>query len=849
MVWLDCIVPQPRLFLTMSSKSKTDAGVLAIFLGSFGIHHFYLGSYLRGFLYLFFCWTLIPGLLGVLEGLRYLLMDEKKFAAKYSQQSTSNAGGKSGDTTQPSESRSGSGSAGLTMEVSVNSEGGISVGSQLDDEAMYDQSANTWVPPGQSVSVNGYDIPSGMVYVGTELSSVQEYQGTDASLIDPTLDVDASQLDPEGTRTSYWPSYSNIDEGCRATYLEWLANGRRDPNIDIGYVFLFFYGLERRLLFDAARSNQARAEISRILTEVEELLEVYGEDGSFSGYATRFLNVVRAQHQPESLTEITHTTHRREIPLGIRMKIGRKIAEGGPLDPEIVFEWFEQASDTYMRTPGTRCEEEFKLLFLAKYAERFDGGLPGEITEIPLTVSYRPASRSLPNMDDVTVENIPEISEASEALEAMQELANECCDELDSYSRHIGRTDDRDSLEALSFLPTFILEQRKSESVTNLLESIETVLDGSDMAETKLDVLLDHWPVESGKDVKKRDLRRLANLLEKLGFGMEPDARFSAPSRGWGDDAVIYRLPPESGAKVSDITEGIRLIQKLAVKIVLSNDEVAPEQTDYLVENLGSFLELGESDQKRLDANRRWLILDSPTLHGVRQRAEDLPEEQKPKIAKFLTALACSDGIIDSDEIDALSKIYPMLGLDEEMVHTHLDQLQTSPPEADDEPVTIQKAESTSEEYEIPQPETEEDEEEPQPEEIELDQERVNKTLEESREVGEFLADIFEDDEDDIDQEPPQLEDQDLDSESESGSNHTDIEPLDDDHHQFLATLSQKQQWDREEVDELAREQGLFPAAALEMINDHAFELVETPVIEGTDEIMVDEEVSKEILQ
>jgi len=62
---------------------------------------------------------------------------------------------------------------------------------------------------------------------------------------------------------------------------------------------------------------------------------------------------------------------------------------------------------------------------------------------------------------------------------------------------------------------------------------------------------------------------------------------------------VIYRLPPEASAETSAVSEGIRLIQKLAVKVVLANDEVAPEQTEYLAENLGSFLELSESDRMR----------------------------------------------------------------------------------------------------------------------------------------------------------------------------------------------------------------------------------------------------------
>ncbi len=829
----------------MTSKSKTVAALLAIFLGSFGAHRFYLRSYGWGILYLLFFWTLIPGLIGFVEGVRYLLMDEKKFTDKYTEESASVNEAKQSETPPESERRSGNTSADFTMEVSIGSGGSVSVGSQLDEEEMLDQSSKAWIPPGGEVSINGYEIPGGMVYVGTELSAVEEFHGVDACLIDPTLDVDASASDPDGTRMSYWPSYSGIDSGCRATYLEWLATGRRDPDVDIGYVFLFFYGLERRVLFDARHSSQARSEIPRILTEVEELLEVYGDESSFPGYATRFLNAVRAKYDPESLTKRSHTSRRREIPLGERVKIGRQIVDDGPLDPEVAFEWFERSSNTYLRTPGKRCEEEFKSLFFAKYEERFEEGLLDDLNTEPLTVSYRSASRSLPDLGEVEIDGLPDIAALSEPLEAMQELANECCDELDSYSRHVGKSNDRHSLEALSFLPDSLLDDHQSEPLTDCIRAIENELGGSEMVETNLDLLLEYWPVESGDDVRKRDLRRLANLLEKLGFGVEPDTRFSAPSRGWGDPAMIYRLPAEASAETSAVSEGIRLIQKLAVKVVLANDEVAPEQTEYLAENLGSFLELSESDRLRLEAHRRWLVLDSPTLHGVRQRAEDLPDEQKPRIAKFLTALACSDGNIDSDEIQELSKIYPMLGLDEGVVHRHVHQLQTSSSEADDEPVTIQQPESTGEDYEIPEPETAE---EPETSGIELDQDRVRRTLEESQEVSAFLADIFEDEEEeDTQQESQPLEDQSPDP--ESSSTDSEVEPLDEDHRLFLAALSQKQQWDREEVEELAREQGLFPGAAMEVINDYAFELVETPVIEGADEIMVNEEVSGEILE
>ncbi|WP_222434326.1 TM2 domain-containing protein [Planomicrobium sp. CPCC 101110] len=64
-------------------KSKTAAGLLGIFLGDFGAHKFYLGKTKTGFLYLAFCWTAIPAVLGFIEGVSYLLQSEEKFQAKH----------------------------------------------------------------------------------------------------------------------------------------------------------------------------------------------------------------------------------------------------------------------------------------------------------------------------------------------------------------------------------------------------------------------------------------------------------------------------------------------------------------------------------------------------------------------------------------------------------------------------------------------------------------------------------------------------------------------------------------------------------------------------------------------
>lgn len=63
-------------------KSKTVAGILAIFLGGLGIHKFYLGKIGLGILYLVFCWTYVPEIIGVIEGIMYLCSSDENFQLK-----------------------------------------------------------------------------------------------------------------------------------------------------------------------------------------------------------------------------------------------------------------------------------------------------------------------------------------------------------------------------------------------------------------------------------------------------------------------------------------------------------------------------------------------------------------------------------------------------------------------------------------------------------------------------------------------------------------------------------------------------------------------------------------------
>lgn len=64
------------------SKSKAAATLWAIFLGGFGAHKFYMGSWGWGIVYLLTFWLYVPFFVSLFECIRYVLMTDDEFYMK-----------------------------------------------------------------------------------------------------------------------------------------------------------------------------------------------------------------------------------------------------------------------------------------------------------------------------------------------------------------------------------------------------------------------------------------------------------------------------------------------------------------------------------------------------------------------------------------------------------------------------------------------------------------------------------------------------------------------------------------------------------------------------------------------
>lgn len=67
-------------------KNKNTTCILAFFLGGIGAHRFYLNQIGVGMVYALLCWTFIPAIIGLVDSIIFLNMNENDFNAKYNQE-------------------------------------------------------------------------------------------------------------------------------------------------------------------------------------------------------------------------------------------------------------------------------------------------------------------------------------------------------------------------------------------------------------------------------------------------------------------------------------------------------------------------------------------------------------------------------------------------------------------------------------------------------------------------------------------------------------------------------------------------------------------------------------------
>ena len=622
--------------------------------------------------------------------------------------------------------------------------------------------------------------------------------------IDPGLPVAKVGSDFSGESMPYWPSYRDINPQTRATYLDWLAGGRSDKRLGPGYVFLYFYGLERRFFVDAPAKEEKRV----IVAEVERLLRVYGENHSIKRFASVFLDAAQIVLEPVDGVEPRFERSGNEVPLGLRVAIGRMAKEGRPLGADWLLAWYIAYPEARLRTAATRAFPEFRALFSLLFCDRFPEGLKMRVPRRLLRARYVSASGEFEVDLKGFLGDIPDISGTSKPLTIAEELTEEATGALDKYGRFLGRNPEgRDTIEAHALLPERLWRLFPCSKMEDLRCWAEAIIgrDGFALVEQVIEQLEGAQPAK----LSKRHLTGAADALARLSIGMAPDPRFALRSPKLGESVVLFRLPKGITAleAVSDKYKYLLVTIALGSFVAHADGTIAANERSALEARIVT-AEVSEAERARLFANLQWMLAVPPDLALFRRRLRDVPAKTCHELGQMALAMAAADGAIAPGEIKAIERLYKALGLTTEGVYSDLHALTAS-----SEPVTVRRADAKVTEFSIPPP----------PErdiKVILDAGRVASLMADTARVSSVLGEIFRDDEHGEDLEEI-LED-----------TRSDFPGLDTQHAAFLGELLTRSHWDETELATLAIQFRLMQAGALETLNEWSFNRFDDLLIE-----------------
>ncbi|MEV7621575.1 TerB N-terminal domain-containing protein [Actinoplanes sp. NPDC089786] len=724
-----------------------------------------------------------------------------------------------------------------------------------------------WVPYGQCVDVAGHAIPGGLVYVGGHLDGVTGR--TEPALLDPELPVVSDARVPTVDDLGSPPAYHLLTPSARGAYLGWHAGGRRAP-VPAGFVLLFCFGLERRVLHDAGHHPIARDEFRMITAEVLRLGDRYGPDNP--DLASRL----------ESLLELLDVLAApRGAPTGgpdptgpaaLRVALAGFSAAGTPVPAEWAEMWVRHHPLLVPRSVPAQCPDEFGRLFALRYRHTFGPGLVPPDDRPGLRIRYQPANPEL-STTLVCREDLPDVLADPRSGRALGALIDEVAGALDPYRRMVTRfPQSRGSLAATALLPADLLDADRGRFGA-LRVWTEARFDGRDLAVVEGAEFAAFWSTASPGRMARDEAAAFIEVLALLGVGVEPDVRFGAPALGPGpvvlfrSGAPVWRRPAGSAGR-SGGTQADRpgpgfaaaaAIARCATAVVAAAGPIAPHGTAWVrtldtVAVLAAACRVPAVQRSRLAARLGWLIATGVEVDRLPRQVTRLTTAEREVAGRWLisVAAAVAPGFPPA-AVSALSRVYRILGLEPDLLFRRLHEVgvTSSLPSVDgyDEPVVVRTAEPHSGGFALPwsagaaTPGASTPGAEQPGSEVRLDPAAISRKTAESAAVATLLATIFDAD-----------ADADVDSAALTTPVNTveevaTIVGLDPAHSGLLRALAERPSWTRAEFVVLAGAHGVLPDGALDVLNEVAIDTAGEPVVCDGATLAVDDDVLQELLR
>jgi tellurite resistance protein len=470
----------------------------------------------------------------------------------------------------------------------------------------------------------------------------------------------------------YYPSYDRISAEQRRCYLEWLSAGRLDidpAQRSLGYVFIFFYGLERRILLDGDHDPS-------LLQEIIRLLEHYGPAHKSKSLKTYFLQLLHfagwqlgSDAYREIWSRLLAFDGDRPDEDGLRFVLANLYQRGEPLDWLVACRLAFANVESRRSTVVARTQHKFFALFEQRFREQFPTGFNLEAAKQEALVQYRPASNALAQISYQRQRNnpfelrIPNVAGLHSQFKSLPKIWNACIDDLSGYSRALrsGRTGSGAALARWQALPPELQKVEDHPLRSGLDAILAAAPKEGDYRFVPTAALASLAEIPERAKLTAAQSRQVVEFVNALGWQLAPDPGITGLPLAWNQEVTLFRsaLSQQTTAQTSGL---VRLLY-LAVTLAAADGAIEAEE-------LASFYQLisadsaNESDVILLRATAASLRRDANVaLRSLPQMAKLIPAESKEYVLRTMAHIAAADSEVSLGELKVLRRMARSLGL------------------------------------------------------------------------------------------------------------------------------------------------------------------------------------------
>ncbi|MEZ8484217.1 TerB N-terminal domain-containing protein [Vibrio splendidus] len=669
-------------------------------------------------------------------------------------------------------------------------------------------SEGRWLGEKEVLVINGRNITKGFFYFGGVLNGLNGY-GLEPSLVDkdrPASEVNDCDFEYQDDSLGYWPSYATLSKECRGLYLDWLASDRTNEDISIGYVFIYFYGFERRIIEDISETKVSDVEFLAIFNEITRLLGIYGVNRSFRSYSSGLLELMYFLRK-NVIDDAGVKAPESNNSLAFKFRLAKNVQSGVALQSELALEWLKDTGEYSLKAPARRCEDEFAKLFKLKFDNKFPEGFSVKPNKTKLKLTFRAASNAIP-VSEIDAGDLPDPSILKGPIKKLIPIADECTEQLNAYSRYLAKSNtSRHDVAALLLLPNELVTEIRS-PVIERFKSWSMAVINENNGLTSVKEFWKHLDMPLPKATNKKENELIISLASKVDVGVAPDFRFHQSNVKLDGNLVLFTPGHGKFFEPSRSYYQVATALRLGAIVATIDGRVDDSEMQVLKRLIDSDDSLSPGEKTSLHAYLKWRLNSPVNMVGLKARVESLKDDEIEFVKKIIVSIALADGSVEVSEVRQLEKLYTAIGLDKSQVSSDIHKLTSN---------DVHKAQNgTSTNTDLNS--------------FSIDKAVLAMHENDTKSAKSMLESIF------IEEEPKiEVEFQ----------GHND--GLDDAHKAVYNILVTKEQWSRNEAQSIFSEHKLMIDGAIETINDWSFDMVDAPVLEQDDDIFIDLEIVDEL--